>query len=90
MRSRSTSDRGGRIWPRGGALCARPDRCRRRGAQLRRRLEQGVLPREILEAEFKDLIVKVSDNEPIDIAAAPGWRQSAARARKTPTISIWP
>jgi len=40
--------------------------------QLRRRLEQGVLPREILEAEFKDLIVKVSDNEPIDIAAAPG------------------
>ena len=40
--------------------------------QLRRRLEQGVLPREILEAEFKDLIVKVSDNEPLDIAAAPG------------------
>jgi hypothetical protein len=35
-----------------------------------RRLEQGVLPREILEAEFKELIVKVSDNEPIDIAAA--------------------
>jgi uncharacterized protein DUF4384 len=37
--------------------------------QLKRRLEQGVLPREILEAEFKDLIVKVSDNEPIEIAA---------------------
>jgi hypothetical protein len=36
-------------------------------AQLKRRLEQGVLPREILEAEFKDLIVKVSDNEPIEI-----------------------
>jgi hypothetical protein len=40
--------------------------------QIKRRLEQGVLPREILEAEFKDLIVKVSDNEPLDIAAAPG------------------
>jgi Domain of unknown function (DUF4384) len=39
-------------------------------AQLKRRLEQGVLPREILEAEFKDLIVKVSDNEPIEIAGA--------------------
>jgi Domain of unknown function (DUF4384) len=38
--------------------------------QIKRRLEQGVLPREILEAEFKDLIVKVSDNEPIDIAAS--------------------
>jgi hypothetical protein len=37
--------------------------------QLKRRLEQGVLPREILEAEFKDLIVKVSDNEPIVITA---------------------
>jgi len=37
-------------------------------AQLKRRLEQGVLPREILETEFKDLIVKVSDNEPIEIA----------------------
>ena len=37
--------------------------------QLKRRLEQGVLPREILEAEFKDLIVKVSDNEPIEITA---------------------
>jgi Domain of unknown function (DUF4384) len=37
-------------------------------AQLKRRLEQGVLPREILEAEFKELIVKVSDNEPIEIA----------------------
>jgi hypothetical protein len=36
-------------------------------AQLKRRLEQGVLPREILEAEFKDLIVKVSDNEPIEL-----------------------
>src|SRR4029077_18465188 len=33
--------------------------------QLKRRLEHGVLPREILEAEFKDIIVKVSDNEPI-------------------------
>ncbi len=41
-------------------------------AQLKRRLEQGVLPREILEAEFKDLIVKVSDNEPVDIAAVAG------------------
>lgn len=40
--------------------------------QLRRRLEQGVLPREILEAKFKELIVKVSDNEPLDLAAAPG------------------
>jgi hypothetical protein len=35
---------------------------------LKRRLEQGVLPREILEAEFKELIVKVSDNDPIEIA----------------------
>jgi hypothetical protein len=40
-------------------------------AQLKRRLEQGVLPREILEAEFKDLIVKVSDNEPIALAGQP-------------------
>ena len=39
-------------------------------AQIKRRLEQGVLPREILEAQFKEIIVKVSDNEPIDIAAA--------------------
>jgi hypothetical protein len=39
-------------------------------AQLKRRLEQGVLPREILEAEFKDIIVRVSDNEPIELAAA--------------------
>jgi hypothetical protein len=38
--------------------------------QLKRRLEQGVLPREILEAEFKDLIVKVSDNEPLEISGA--------------------
>ena len=38
--------------------------------QLKRRLEQGVLPREILEAMFQDLIEKVSDNEPIEIAAA--------------------
>jgi Domain of unknown function (DUF4384) len=38
--------------------------------QLKRRLEQGVLPREILESEFKDIIVKVSDNEPIEITAA--------------------
>jgi hypothetical protein len=37
-------------------------------SQIKRRLEQGALPREILEAEFKDLIVKVSDNEPIEIA----------------------
>ena len=37
--------------------------------QLKRRLEQGVLPREILEAGFKDIIVKVSDNEPIEITA---------------------
>jgi hypothetical protein len=41
-------------------------------AQLKRRLEQGVLPREILESDFKDIIVKVSDNEPIDVAAAAG------------------
>ena len=27
------------------------------------------MPREILEADFKDLIVKVSDNEPIEITA---------------------
>jgi hypothetical protein len=39
-------------------------------AQLKRRLEQGVLPREILEANFKEIIVQVSDNEPIEIAAA--------------------
>ena len=38
-------------------------------AQLKRRLEQGVLPREILEANFKEIIVQVSDNEPIEIAA---------------------
>jgi len=38
-------------------------------AQIKRRLEQGVLPREILEAQFKEIIVKVSDNEPIEIAA---------------------
>lgn len=37
--------------------------------QIKRRLEQGVLPREILEADFKDIIVKVSDNEPIEITA---------------------
>lgn len=41
-------------------------------AQLKRRLEQGVLPREILEAEFRDLVVKVSDNDPIEIPPAPG------------------
>ncbi len=40
--------------------------------QLKRRLEQGVLPREILEARFKDLIVLVSDNEPINIASLSG------------------
>jgi hypothetical protein len=38
-------------------------------AQIKRRLEQGVLPREILEAEFKEIIVRVSDNEPIEITA---------------------
>jgi hypothetical protein len=38
-------------------------------AQLKRRLEQGVLPREILEANFKEIIVQVSDNEPIEVAA---------------------
>jgi hypothetical protein len=41
-------------------------------AQLKRRLEQGVLPREILEAEFRDLVVNVSDNDPIEIPPAPG------------------
>ena len=41
-------------------------------AQLKRRLEQGVLPREILEAEFRDLVIKVSDNDPIEIPPAPG------------------
>jgi Domain of unknown function (DUF4384) len=41
-------------------------------AQLKRRLEQGVLPREVLEAQFKSLIIQVSDNEPIEIAAASG------------------
>jgi hypothetical protein len=40
--------------------------------QLKRRLEQGVLPREILEARFKDLVVLVSDNEPVDIASLSG------------------
>jgi hypothetical protein len=39
-------------------------------AQLKRRLEQGVLPRDILEAQFKELIVQVSDNEPIEISGA--------------------
>lgn len=41
-------------------------------AQLKRRLEQGVLPREIIESDFKDIIVRVSDNEPIEIAAVSG------------------
>src|SRR4029078_6881580 len=37
-------------------------------AQLKRRLEQGVLPREILEADLKEISVRVSDNEPIEIS----------------------
>ncbi len=37
--------------------------------RLKRRLEQGVLPREILEAEFGDLVDRVSDNKPILVAA---------------------
>ena len=59
-------------------------------AQLKRRLEQGVLPREILEADFKEIIVKVSDNEPIEIAAAalPMSPRSAASRRRRPTTSI--
>lgn len=40
--------------------------------QIKRRLEQGVLPRDILEANFKEIIVQVSDNEPIDVGAAGG------------------
>ena len=37
--------------------------------RIKRRLEQGVLPREILEVEFSELVDKVSDNKPIEIAA---------------------
>ncbi|MGH6736594.1 MAG: DUF4384 domain-containing protein [Methyloceanibacter sp.] len=37
--------------------------------RMKRRLEQGVLPREILEVEFKDLVAKVSPNKPIEIAS---------------------
>jgi hypothetical protein len=51
-------------------------------AQLKRRLEQGVLPREILEAEFKDLIVKVSDNEPIEIAAGEAVAKVGGRSKE--------
>ncbi len=37
--------------------------------RIKRRLEQGVLPREILEVEFSDLVDKVSNNAPIQVAA---------------------
>lgn len=37
--------------------------------RIKRRLEQGVLPRQILEVEFPELVAKVSDNKPIEIAA---------------------
>jgi Domain of unknown function (DUF4384) len=37
--------------------------------RMKRRLEQGVLPRQILEVEFPDLVDKVSDNKPIMVAA---------------------
>ena len=37
--------------------------------RIKRRLEQGVLPRQILEAEFPDLVAKVSGNAPIRLAA---------------------
>ncbi|MGK2922956.1 MAG: DUF4384 domain-containing protein [Methyloceanibacter sp.] len=37
--------------------------------RIKRRLEQGVLPRQILEVEFPDLVDKVSDNKPIEVAA---------------------
>jgi uncharacterized protein DUF4384 len=37
--------------------------------RIKRRLEQGVLPREILEAEFPELVAKVSRNKPIEIAS---------------------
>lgn len=37
--------------------------------RIKRRLEQGVLPREILESEFKDLVAKVSNNKPIEVAS---------------------
>jgi hypothetical protein len=47
--------------------------------QIKHRLEQGVLPREILESEFKGLIVKVSDNEPIEIAAVAAGRSQGRR-----------
>jgi Domain of unknown function (DUF4384) len=50
--------------------------------QLKRRLEQGVLPREILEAEFKDLIVKVSDNSPLDIPPAHGVATAGGQSKE--------
>lgn len=37
--------------------------------RIKRRLEQGVLPREILEVEFGDLVAKVSTSKPIEIAS---------------------
>jgi uncharacterized protein DUF4384 len=37
--------------------------------RIKRRLEQGVLPRQILEVEFPELVEKVSDNKAIEIAA---------------------
>jgi len=37
--------------------------------RLKRRLEQGVLPRQILEVEFPELVEKVSDNKAIEVAA---------------------
>ncbi|HUU67761.1 MAG TPA: DUF4384 domain-containing protein [Methyloceanibacter sp.] len=37
--------------------------------RIKRRLEQGVLPREILEAEFGDRVSKVSANTPIQVTA---------------------
>jgi len=37
--------------------------------RIKRRLEQGVLPREILEVEFSELVDKVSDNKPIHVAS---------------------
>ena len=38
-------------------------------SRIKRRLEQGVLPREILEAEFGELVDQVSDNKPIQVAS---------------------
>ena len=37
--------------------------------RIKRRLEQGVLPRQILEVEFPELVEKVSHNKAIEIAA---------------------